>query len=218
MGSGVSEVDGIVAALGHLIAELTKIDTHNKEVAAEDQLTAHIFFYENAEAMNLHKAVARHLEDPRIRAGLINIVRLFPPEDVVPEPEFRGAHHLPATIVRNVLEQLYALPVSVAYDLRQTSNALLASGLVAHAYKPKEEFERPFSSLLALDVVRALREGKLKLISKADIELDVGCRLQATAAIVDWLFQEDEKCAQTGLPRLLRLNKKPLPSTRALTP
>ncbi|WP_209508103.1 hypothetical protein [Ruegeria sp. HKCCSP335] len=204
-----SEVDGIVSVLGHLIAEMTKIDTHNKEVATEDRLTAHIFFYENAEATNLHKAVARHLEDPRIRTGLINIVRLFPPEDVVPEPEFRGAHHLPATIVRNVLEQLYALPVSVAYDLRQTSNALFASGLIAHAYKPKEEFERPFSSLLALDVVRALREGKLKSISKADIELDVASRLQATAAMVDWLFQEDEKCAQTGQPRLLRLIKKP---------
>lgn len=204
-----SEVEGIVSLLGRLIAELTIIDGHNKDAVPEDRLTAHIFFYESAEATNLHKAVARHLEDPRIRAGLINVVRLFPPEDVVPEPEFRGAHHLPATIVRNVLEQLYALPVSVAYDLRQTSNALMTSGLVAHAYKPKEEFERPFSSLLALDVTRALREGKLKSITKADIELDVDSRLQATAAIVDWLFKEDEIRGQTGQPRLLRLNKKP---------
>lgn len=213
-----SEVDGIVSLLGRLIAELTEIDSNNKEVAPEKRLTAHIFFYESAEAANLHKAVARHLEDPRIRAGLINIVRLFPPEDVVPEPEFRGAHHLPATIVRNVLEQLYALPVSVAYDLRQTSNALLDSGLVTKAYIPKRGFERPFSSLLALDVSRSLREGKLGSISKKDIELDVDSRLSATAAIVDWLFTEDEIRAQTGQPRLLRLNKKPFAFHESFNP
>jgi len=39
----------------------------------------------------------------------MSTVRIFPPDDVVPEPEFRGAHHLPATAVRSVVEQLYAL-------------------------------------------------------------------------------------------------------------
>ena len=52
------------------------------------------------------------------------MIRIFPPDQAVPEPEFRGMHHLPASALRNVLEQLYALPVTVSYDLRQVSQAL----------------------------------------------------------------------------------------------
>jgi len=54
---------------------------------------------------------------------------MFPPEDVVPEPEFRGIHHLPATAVRSVVEQVFALPIMVSYDLRQESReSELSSG------------------------------------------------------------------------------------------
>src|SRR3546814_7006337 len=78
----------------------------------EEGTYAHIFFYEPAEATNLQRAIGRHLDDERIRSGLLHLVRLFPPEDVVPEPEFRGVHHLPATAIRSVIEQLCALPRS----------------------------------------------------------------------------------------------------------
>src|SRR3546814_3196109 len=93
----------------------------------------------------------------RIRSGLLHLVRLFPPEDVVPEPEFRGVHHLPATAIRSVIEQLWALPVAVAFDLRQVSRAIKVAG-GGPAYVPAEAFERPFSSLLSIDVIRHLRE------------------------------------------------------------
>lgn len=118
---------------------------------------AHIFFYETAEAVNLQQAIGRHLENETIRNGLLHLVRLFPPEEIVPEPEFRGVHHLPATAVRSVLEQLYALPVVVAYDLRQASEALAVMGAEA-PYRPAKAFERPFSSLLSIDVIRPSRE------------------------------------------------------------
>ena len=95
-----------------------------------------------------------------IRGGLLHLVRLFPPEDIVPEPEFRGAHHLPATAVRTVIEQLYALPTQVSYDLRQVSHALAAVGAIADPYVPQKAFERPFSSLLSIEVIRGLREGR----------------------------------------------------------
>src|SRR3546814_6637665 len=123
----------------------------------EEGTYAHIFLYEPAEATNLQRAIGRHLDDERIRSGLLHLVRLFPPEDVVPEPEFRGVHHLPATAIRSVIEQLWALPVAVAFDLRQVSRAINVAG-GGPAYVPAEAFERPCSSLLFIDVIRHRRK------------------------------------------------------------
>jgi hypothetical protein len=165
------------------------------------------FLYEPSEAINLQKAVGRHLDDARIREGLLNLVRLFPPDDVVPEPEFRGAHHLPATAVRNVLEQLFALPVAVSYDLRQTSSALSKAG-GGPAYEPAKGFERPFSSLLSIDVIRNIRDQRKNAKPVAEIEDDVRARLSALAGVILWLFEQNAQSITNGGP-LLRLKKKP---------
>jgi hypothetical protein len=117
------------SVFARLLADLQHVDRLNLENDAG--LYAHIFFYEPAEAIILQNAVKRHLDDPRVREGLLHLVRLFPPDDVVPEPEYRGMHHLPATALRSVVEQLYALPVTVAYDLRKVSMALAAGGMIA---------------------------------------------------------------------------------------
>jgi hypothetical protein len=206
-GSHGDESDAIFNALAPLIADLGSIDAENAAREDGDGIVAHIFLYEPAEAINLQKAVGRHLDDPRIRTGLLNLVRLFPPEDVVPEPEFKGMHHLPATAVRNVLEQLFALPVAVSYDLRQASQALAHAG-GGPAYEPAEGFERPFSSLLSIDVIRNIRDKREKAKSAADVENDVRARLQALGGVIDWLFTKNAEAAANGQP-LLRLAKKP---------
>ncbi len=206
-----AEAEAMCRVFAALLGELAKIDAHNKH-ALENQeagLTAHIFLYEPAEAQNLQRAIGRHLDDPRIRSGLLNIVRIFPPDDVVPEPEFRGAHHLPATAVRTVIEQLYALPVTVAYDLRQVTKALAAVGAIATPYVPQAEFERPFSSLLSIDVIRGLREGRAESPGVEDVRRDVEARMTALVAAVDWLFDADARARADGDAALLRLNKKP---------
>ena len=209
-GSTADEAEAMVAVLGALIADLTDIDATNKARAQEgsdEGIYAHIFFYEPSEATNLQLAVGRHLEDERIRNGLLHLVRLFPPEDVVPEPEFRGTHHLPATAVRSVIEQLWALPVTVAYDLRQVSQALASAG-GGPAYLPAEKFIRPFSSLLAIDVIRGLREKSRNSVPVSAIEQDVSTRLEALQGVIAWVFAEHRKAAAIGMP-LLRLAKKP---------
>ena len=139
------ESEALLSVLGALIADLTAIDHENEKRASGgvDGIFAHIYFYEPAEAVNLQRAVGRHLDNQHIRSGLLNLVRLFPPEDVVPEPEFRGVHHLPATAVRSVIEQLWALPISVAHDLRQVSQVLADNG-ARSAYHPEQRFARPF--------------------------------------------------------------------------
>jgi predicted RecB family nuclease len=209
--SATEEADALVAVMGALIADLTAIDQANRERADAGDDTglrfAHIFFYEPSEALNLQKAVGRHLDDPRVRGGLLHLVRLFPPDDVVPEPEFKGAHHLPATAVRSVVEQLYALPVAVAYDLRQVSQALGAVG-AASPYHPAKGFERPFSSLLSIDVVRGFREDAAGAPRASDIEQDVAARLDALQGVTGWLYQQHQVAGEAGAP-LLRLNKRP---------
>lgn len=205
------EADALVFVMGRLIRDLAAVDQDNRKAQdAGDEAAlkyAHIFFYEPSEALNLQKAIARHLEDPRVRSGLLHLVRLFPPDDVVPEPEFKGAHHLPATALRSVIEQLYALPVTVAYDLRQVSQALAVQG-VATPYQPNQGFERPFSSLLSIDVIRGLRDGATGAPSPQDIEADVSARLDALQGVTAWLYAQHTAAADKGAP-LLRLTKRP---------
>lgn len=206
-GSHADEADVLVQVLAPLIADLAAIDAENAEATDEQGVIAHIFLFEPAEALNLQKAVGRHLDDPRVREGLLNLVRLFPPEDVVPEPEFRGIHHLPATAVRSVLEQLFALPVAVSYDLRQVSAALAGLG-GGPQYQPADGFERPFSSLLSIDVIRSLREGARGAKTTAQIQSDVQGRLEALHGVIEWLRARNEEATVLGSP-LLRLSKKP---------
>jgi hypothetical protein len=130
--------------------------------------------------------------------GLLHMVRLFPPDEIVPEPEFRGMQHLPATALRSVVEQLFSLPVTVSYDLRQVSKALFAAGLIKGKYVPATPFERPFSSLLALDVSRNLRERRRGAPDQDAIRTDVSARLTATQAIADWLWAENRRRTKNG--------------------
>lgn len=205
-----AEADALVRVFTALIADLQNVDAHNEDLANDDPAAryAHIFFYEPSEAVSLQNAVKRHIEDPRVRGGLLHMVRLFPPEEVIPEPEFRGMQHLPATALRSVFEQLFAMPVTVSYDLRQVSEALERAGSIAAAYRPAPAFERPFSSLLALDVSRNLREGRPAVDADA-VHADVLARLETTQAVAEWLRAEHARRLAAGEPPMLRLNKQP---------
>ncbi|MFS2108097.1 hypothetical protein ACCC88_00290 [Sphingomonas sp. Sphisp140] len=205
-----SEADALVRIFSRLIADLQAIDAHNAGLADSDPAAqfAHIFLYEASEAVSLQNAVKRHLGDPRVRGGLLHMVRLFPPEEVIPEPEFRGMQHLPATALRSVVEQLIAVPVTVSYDLRQVSQALAREGSIAAPYFPQTGFERPFSALLALDISRDLREGR-ETVDAEKVRSDVTARLNATQAIAEWLLAEHRERVERGDPEMLRLRKQP---------
>lgn len=209
--SRAAEADALVRIFGQVIAHLEAVDRHNANLDDGDPaaLHAHLYLYEPTEAFSLQNAVKRHLDDSRIRGGLLNMVRLFPPEDLVPEPEFKGMNHLPATAVRSVVEQLFALPALVSYDLRQVSQSLARAGCIDQPYTPDAAFQRPFSALLSLEVSRQLREGKAGHPSVNMIRDDAMARLQATRAIVEWLQAEHGRRAAAGGRPMLRLAKKP---------
>lgn len=206
-GSLEHEADAMISVLGALIADLSAIDESNAEAPSGQGLYSHIFFFEPSEAKTLQAAIGRHLGNPFIRGGLLNLVRLFPPDEVVPEPEFRGMHHLPATAVRSVVEQLFAVPATVAYDLRQVSQALSAAG-GGPSYTPAEGFHREFSSLLSIDVIRPIRDGKSTAHSLDDVRADVAARLTALGGVIQWLYEKNREATDAGAP-LLRLAKKP---------
>jgi hypothetical protein len=205
------EADALVKVFEALTAELFAIDVHNLALSESDPnaIYAHIFVYEPAEAVSLQNAVGRHLNDSRVRIGLLNLVRIFPPEEVIPEPEFRGMHHLPATALRTVIEQLYAVPSLTAYDLRQVSAAIAKSTSSVRSYCPNEDFERPFSSLLSIDVIRRLRDPQRKRIDRSLIESDVRARLESTVDIAAWLIAQNKEAKDRGSTEFLRLSKKP---------
>lgn len=205
-----AEADALIRIFGQLIEDLREIDAHNASLErGGGGVHAHIFMYEPKEALNLQNAVKRHLQDPRVREGLLHMVRLFPPDDIIPEPELRGMQHLPATALRSVVEQLFALPVEASYDLRQVSQALLSKGLVETGYSPAPGFERRFSSLLSLAVSRGLRERRRGAHDANAVGLDVSARLSATRAIADWLKSEHTRRVDAGQGAMLRLKKKP---------
>ena len=212
------EAEALVTVLGALIGDLSDVDARNADgsIGPGEGVFAHIFLYEPAEAVTLQRAVGRHLGDERIRNGLLHLVRLFPPEDVVPEPEFRGVHHLPATAVRSVVEQLWALPVTVSYDLRQVSQALSPWGSDA-PYRPEPAFERPFSSMLSIDVIRGRAARAADAVPTEAVERDVKSRLDALQGVVAWLFAEHRKSTALGAP-LLRLAKRPFRFQATLDP
>lgn len=209
-----AERQALLEVFNALIADLGEVDAHNQAADPDQQLQAHIFIFEPAEARAIQAAIGRHLTDPQVRTGLLHAVRLFPPDDVVPEPEFKGAHHLPATAVRSVIEQLYALPTTVAYDLRQVSEALLAAGQIDTSYTPVGLFQRDFSSLLAMEVIRSLREGKRDAVRVDQVEADVRNRLETVARLVDWLTSQNA----AANPPFLRLEKQPFRFQSTLNP
>lgn len=190
--------------LGHVVEVLSEVDRWNASHDEAQGLFAHVFLYEPSEAFDLQEALGRHLTDPGIRAGLLHLIRMFPPEEVIAaEPEYRGIHHLPATALKSVVDQLYALPVKVAYDLAGVTGALVAANPpVLRPYVPASEFKRPFSSRLSIEVSRALRAGAG---DAAAVRRDVEARLAAMDGLMRWILADN---AQTT-PSFLRLNKKP---------
>jgi hypothetical protein len=196
------EAEAIKRILGAALADLAEVDRWNAS-GAEPPQHAHIFVYEPAEAQYLREAIGRHLDDVGVRTGLLNMIRIFPPDQAVPEPEFRGMHHLPASALRTMLEQLYSLPVSVSYDLRQVSQVLSSAVIpLLEPYHPEPGFERHFSSMLPMEITRALKRGEQSLSS---VQSDVRKRLRAMASLADWLLREN---ANSATP-FLRLKKKP---------
>jgi len=196
-----AEALALAQILGRVVSLLDELDQQNAQSGSQ-VLRAHLFVYETSEAIDLAAALGRHLSDRTVRGPLLHMLRMFPPEEVAPEPDYKGVPHLPATAVRSVLDGLYALPVRVSHDLRSVTDALASRGLLTDPYQPEPRFENEFSARLNIDLCRAL---KTDPSTCAAVESDVRARLLALASLVAFLRQENQKAASP----FLRLEKQP---------
>jgi hypothetical protein len=204
---GPGEHAALVSVMQAVATELADVDSHNQLCEQNGDHSnarfAHIFLYEPSEAADLQRAMGRHLASADVRQGLLRMVQMFPPEDFPPEPEYKGVQHVPATALRSVIEDLYAIPARVSYDLAAVTQALAKSDPpLLEPYLPTKPFGAIFSSRLNIDCCRDLKDGKLPPAAVAD---DMRARLSAMASLTAWVLRDNADSRE----KFLRLSKAP---------
>lgn len=203
------EFDALIEILGNLCKELHDIDAANSANPGTGKIV-HMYIFEPHEGTALKEALGRHLHRPEIRTGLLDLLRMFPPENVIPDPTYRDLYHFPATALRPVVERLFALPVKVSHDLPQVGVAL---GL-SPTHAPTEALRKEFSGSLALDAIRQFRKSHEDAPTPEELESDLLSRLRAQVAVADFLLQENQRADD----QFLRLSKQPFRLSQSLNP
>lgn len=209
--SHAEERAALLSVLGAVRDVMKRVHAGNERGS---RLVMHFYVYEPVEGRDIAEALGRHLDDAALVAGLLELIRVFPPDEAIPEPEYRGFHHLPTGAVRSVLEEVFALPAKVSWDLRRASAALSRHPRPpAHPYQPTPDFEQRFSSRMPLPVCRELEAGTRDRSTVVD---DLTRRLEALQGMVEWLERENEFAPADR--KFLRLNKAPFRLYASLPP
>lgn len=186
------------------------------------QQSLHIYFYDSLDLFALKFALERHIADApqALRSEIIRLVRLFPPESVLPDAEtFRT---IPGTVLVSVLRQLVALPVPYIYDLESVSRIYQPHNATGeergYTYRPAYGFGWKHSNQIAFERIHDLwsgskfetKKGALTVSQiRSSIEATIRDKLRATDSVIRRLKQDhrDQK-AQDGIGFLL-LVKEP---------
>lgn len=101
---------------------LEQLDAANSVSPKEDQQFAHIYVWEQMEARQLARVVARHLGNEEVMEHAAFLLRVFPPESELADPDAWKSQ--PLTVVKPVIRNLFALPVPFEYTLMDARNWL----------------------------------------------------------------------------------------------
>lgn len=153
------------------------------------QKQLHFYVYDHLDLLVLKQLVERHLfdsEPPELLAEIKNLVRLFPPESVLPDADtFRS---VPGTIVTQVLRTMVALPVPYQYGLRPVSEMyqpLDAAGQErGYVFRARYGFGWEHSNQVAFERIHDVWQGKDFLPDPRDPD-----RVMAPADILDTIKQ-----------------------------
>lgn len=85
------------------------------------KVQVHVFFWDTLEIRQIRRMFERHMAHPDVIELVELLVRLFPPEHVLPDPDYYKAQ--PGTAVKDVLRLLVGLPLPHAYTLIEAANA-----------------------------------------------------------------------------------------------
>jgi len=112
---------------------LEEVSDTNRNLSAADRVSSHIFFWDMLEVRQLRRMFERHMNHPEVVELIELLIRLFPPEQDLPDPElFRSQ---PGTIVKDVVRLLLGLPIPHDYSLFDTANTL---------FPPRKENGEPY--------------------------------------------------------------------------
>jgi len=83
--------------------------------------STHVFFWSSIEVKQLKRMVERHMSHPDVVSRVELLLRLFPPDSVLPI-DVETYKSQPGTIVKGVVKQLLGLPITHDYTLFETAN------------------------------------------------------------------------------------------------
>lgn len=169
------------------------------------QKRLHFYVYDGFDLTVLKRLVERHLfaGEPELMAELFALVRLFPPESVLPDADtFRT---LPGTVVVDALRQLVAMPAPYIYDLRTVTDRIPPGpdGRAPFSFRPPSGFVFRGTNQVMFERIHDVWSGQgyqtnprdpTTAISPDEVErrvrLAVLNKLRATDAVVQWLKRE----------------------------
>ena len=169
------------------------------------QKRLHFYVYDGLDLTVLKRLVERHLfaGDSELMSELFTLVRLFPPESVLPDADtFRT---LPGTIIVQSLRLLVALPAPYIYDLRTVTEQIpvSADGRDPYRFRPPAGFVFRGTNQVMFERIHDVWNAQPYLTNPRDpatsippaevlrrIERSVRDKLRATDAVVSWLKRE----------------------------
>ena len=169
----------------------------------KQQQRLHFYIYDTLDVLALKGLIERHLfdeEPPELLAELSNLIRLFPPESVLPDADtFRT---IPGTVVVNMLRSLVALPIPYGYDLRAVSD-LYQPERGGFRFRTPYGFSWEHSNQIAFERIHEVWNGeafshqsggRTRVYAPAEIlvEIDkaIRAKLRATDAVVRRLKED----------------------------
>lgn len=112
-------------------AHLENEKIHNERKARGERdsdfgkLSAHIFFWDGLEVKQLKRMFERHMENPQVVDMIELLIRMFPPDSILPDPDMFKSQ--PGTVVKDVLNMLFGLPIAHDYTLFDVANIFYPS-------------------------------------------------------------------------------------------
>jgi hypothetical protein len=116
-----SERERLVEIIECVSTWLEEVSAFNQTAARDKKLRAHIFFWDGLEIKQLKRMIERHLEHPSVVEKVELLLRLFPPDSSLPDPEMFKSQ--PGTIVKDVFRTLFGLPIPFDYTLLEVANS-----------------------------------------------------------------------------------------------
>src|SRR5690606_31654315 len=101
---------------------LEEVSDTNSRLPSADRVSSHIFFWDMLEVRQLRRMFERHMNHPEVVDLIELLIRLFPPDQVLPDPDLFKSQ--PGTIVKDVVRLLLGLPIPHDYSLFDTANTL----------------------------------------------------------------------------------------------